>query len=192
MCVRMSRERSFLKSQWFLFSTVHQYRINVCRRVNREDGEREGGEWYKVKGKAEKGGRKEKKDAERTFSNTPDVLASFDDAAVRGTNVLCGTDDREWDGAEQHVSVLSVLLVVQRGRIDADALCIDDLPDLQQRLVEIDGEISFSYALFEREEVVLGERIGLCDDGDEIDTCAEALHDFNIQRLETTVDSVQH
>ena len=67
---------------------------------------------------------------ERTFGDTPDVLAAFDDAAVRGTNIFCGTDDGERDGVEEHVSVLCVLFVVQRRRVDADALGIDDFPHL--------------------------------------------------------------
>lgn len=59
------------------------------------------------------------------YSDGP--LRSFDDTAVRGMNVLCGPDDGERDGVEQHVSMLGVLFVVQRS-VDADTLCIDDLP----------------------------------------------------------------
>jgi hypothetical protein len=34
-------------------------------------------------------------------------------------------------------------------------------------------------------EVALGERVRFGNDGDDIDTCTETLHDLNVKRLET-------
>ena len=39
------------------------------------------------------------------------------------------------------------------------------------------------YPVLEKREIVLGESIGLGDDWDQVDSCAEALHDLNVQRL---------
>ena len=66
-----------------------------------------------------------------TFGDTPDVLAAFDDTAVGGTDVLGRADDREGDGIEEHVGVLGVFLIVERGSVDTDALRINNFPDLQ-------------------------------------------------------------
>ena len=41
-----------------------------------------------------------------------------------------------------------------------------------------------AYTLLEVEEVVLGESIGLGNDGNEVDAGAQALHHFDVQRLE--------
>ena len=43
-----------------------------------------------------------------------------------------------------------------------------------------------TYALLENGEVVLRERVCLCDDWDEVDASTEALHHLDIKRLEPT------
>lgn len=48
----------------------------------------------------------------------------------------------------------------------------------------ITSEKRASYSLLERVEVVLGQCVRLCDDGDEVYACPETLHDFNVQGLE--------
>lgn len=40
------------------------------------------------------------------------------------------------------------------------------------------------YPLFERVEVVLGQRIRLRNHGNKVYACPETLHDFYVQRLE--------
>ena len=42
-----------------------------------------------------------------------------------------------------------------------------------------------TYALLEGVQVILGEGIGLGNDGDEVDTGAQTLHDLNIEGLKT-------
>lgn len=64
--------------------------------------------------------------------NTPGVLATLDDAAVGGLDVLLGTDDGERHGGHQSASVNSGGLIVlfDRGLVDLDALSLDDSADL--------------------------------------------------------------
>ena len=71
MYVRMSKERSLRKSQWFSFSTVGRLlAINRCWRLA------------------------------LTLSNTPQVLATLDDAAVWCLDIFGRTDDGEWDSLQ--------------------------------------------------------------------------------------------
>lgn len=42
----------------------------------------------------------------------------------------------------------------------------------------------YTHPLLEQEQVVLCERVGLSDDGDEVDPRAQALHSLNVQGLE--------
>jgi len=41
-----------------------------------------------------------------------------------------------------------------------------------------------TYASFEYSQIALGEGIGLGNNGNKIDTCAETLHNLDIQRLQ--------
>ena len=50
--------------------------------------------------------------------------------------------------------------------------------------------MSDTYALLEDGEVMLSECICLCDDGDEVDACAETLHHLDIKRSKTTYISL--
>lgn len=66
------------------------------------------------------------------FGNAPGVLATLDDAAVTGLNVLLGADDGEGHGDHQAAGVLgSSLVILLDGRlVDLDALGLNDSPDL--------------------------------------------------------------
>jgi hypothetical protein len=44
-----------------------------------------------------------------------------------------------------------------------------------------------TYTLLEYEEVVLGERVRLCNDRDEVDAGAETLHDLDVKGFETSM-----
>lgn len=103
--------------------------------------------------------------------NTPEVLTTLDDTSVGGLDVLGRTDDRERHGVCEHTSMLGSSLVVglDRGLVNTDPLCGDDFPD----------------TLLEDEEIVLGEGVGFGNDGNQINTRAEALHDLNVKRLQT-------
>lgn len=63
----------------------------------------------------------------------------------------------------------SLIIFLNRRLVDLDALCLDDI----------------TYSCLEADEVLWGECISFCDDRDEIDTCAETLHDFDVKRLES-------
>ena len=54
---------------------------------------------------------------------------------------------------------------------------------------EIRSKLRDTYALLESVQVVLGESIGLGNDGDEVDAGAQTLHDLNVERLETAQPS---
>ena len=106
----------------------------------------------------------------RTLSNTPEILTALDCAAVRGLNILSRADDRERHRICQSLSVLCALRILRvdgRG-VDADAL----------------GLNNGANAGLERIEVVLGESIGLCNDGDEVDAGSKALHNLDVEWLE--------
>lgn len=126
------------------------------------------------------------------FRHTPDVLTTLDGAAIGGAHVLGRADDGEGDRINEHLSVLCVLIIVHRRCVDSDPLSVNNLANLSKshdfQLVSSHTQIFTSratYTLLEVEQVVLGEGVGLCDDGNEIDARPKALHDLDIERLET-------
>lgn len=68
----------------------------------------------------------------RTFSYTPQVLATLHCAAVVGLDVLSAANDGEGHGDAEETSVFGALLVVclDRRSIDADALRADGITNL--------------------------------------------------------------
>lgn len=106
-----------------------------------------------------------------TFCYTPEVLAALDSPSVAGGHVFGRADDRERHGLCETANVLDggVIIIGVDGRsIDADALRVDNLAN----------------ALLEDEQVVRGDGVSLCNNRNQVDTSAEALHDFDIQRLQ--------
>jgi len=106
-----------------------------------------------------------------TFSYTPEVLAALDGPSITSDHVFGGADDREGHGLRETANVLDggLIIVGVNGRsVDADALSVDN----------------FTNALLEDEQVVRGEGVSLCNNWNQVHACAEALHDFNIQRLQ--------
>ena len=104
--------------------------------------------------------------------NTPEIFTSLDNSAVESLDILRRANDGEWDGIGQHASVFNGDFVVGLyGRlVDTDTLSRNDIANTP----------------LEQEEVVLGKRIGFCNDRDQVDTRAKPFHDFNVERLETT------
>ena len=104
------------------------------------------------------------------FSHTPCVLAALDDAAVGGLDIFLAANDAEGHGSHQGAGVLgSGFVVFFDGRlVDLDALGFDDIADAVLKAGKVGGR----------------ESVGFGNDGDEIDTSAETLHDFNVERLE--------
>jgi hypothetical protein len=105
------------------------------------------------------------------FRNTPRVLSAFHDAAVGRLDILLAADDGEGHSLHELLRVLSGSLVILLDwrLVDLDALCLDDVPD----------------AVLEAGEVGRGERISFGDDWDQVDSRAQAFHDFNVQRLQS-------
>jgi len=123
-----------------------------------------------------------------TLCNSPKVLPSLDDTTVGGSDIFGGPNDGEWHGVKEHSSIFSSGLVIgiDGGLVNADALSGDHLANLQKVGIrslkrQWGGD---SYSLFERVKVVLGQRIRLCDYGNQVYACPETLHDFNVQGLE--------
>jgi hypothetical protein len=104
------------------------------------------------------------------FSNTPGVLATLDDAAIRGLDIFLGADDGERHGVHESAGVLgSGLVIFLNGRlVDLNALGFDNRSD----------------AGLEARQVGRGQGVSFGDNGNEVDTRAEALHDFDIERLQ--------
>lgn len=106
MYVRMTSERSFLKSQCSSFSTGSRRRQNFKALKQTHD--------------------------RRTFGDTPEILATFDDATVVRGDVLSATDDRERHDCMHRAGVLCALLVVfvYGWLVDLDTLCVNRLTNL--------------------------------------------------------------
>jgi hypothetical protein len=70
----------------------------------------------------------------RTLSNTPKILTTLDDSAIRCLNIFGRADDGEWNGFNEDATMISGGLVISfNGRlVNPDALSCDDLPDLQK------------------------------------------------------------
>ena len=67
------------------------------------------------------------------LSNSPGVLATLDDAAIAGLNILLGTDDSKRHGVHKATRVLSGSLIVllDRGLVDLDVLGLNDGDNLE-------------------------------------------------------------
>ena len=74
------------------------------------------------------------KESERTFSNTPEVFATLDDAPILGRHVFGGTNNGKRHGILQNTSMLrssSFIISLDKGLIDTNALSLDNFPNLQ-------------------------------------------------------------
>jgi hypothetical protein len=156
----MRRERSFLKSQCCSFSTT-----GSVRREKTDDNEEE-----------------------RTLGNTPEVFTTFHGTAIGGLDVLGGTNNGEGHGIDEDASDVGGFIIVIDGRgVHPDVLGGDAFPDLQiykgsQQCIR--GYEGKTYPVLEDGKVVLGEGVSFCDDRNQVDTCAETLHDFNVKGLQ--------
>jgi len=106
-----------------------------------------------------------------TFSYAPEVLATLDGPSVASGHVLGGADNRERHGLRETANMLdgSIIIIGVNGRsVNADALGMDN----------------FTNALLEDKQVVRGEGVSFCNNWNQVDARAKALHNFNIQRLQ--------
>ena len=81
----------------------------------------------------------ERRDVVHTLSNTPKVLATLHDTTVLRRHVLSGADDGVRDRVRQDTGMLSGGLVIRvnGGLVDADALRLDDVPNLHTTQLRI-------------------------------------------------------
>ena len=118
-------------------------------------------------------------------------------------DVLLGTDNGERHGSDEGTSVSDgsgIVILFERGSVDLDALSIDDSCGSEQSQSTVfAGNMQMAiltYPLALNLARSLGaECVGLCDNGDQVDTrLAELLHDFNVQGLQAVAggaDEVQ-
>jgi hypothetical protein len=120
------------------------------------------------------------------LGNTPGVLATLDCATVVGLDVLLGADDGEGHGVNQAVGVLhgGSIIVLERGLVDLNALSINDLADLQPLACVRGFWPACTYPLLELVEVRGAQCVGLGDNGDQVDACAQLLHDLDVKGLQ--------
>jgi hypothetical protein len=104
------------------------------------------------------------------LGHAPRVLAALDDAPVVCLDVLLRADDGEGHGHHEAAGVLGGRLVILLNwrLVDLDVLGLDDGADPRLEL----GQIGRA------------QGISLGNDWDEVDARAQALHDFDIKRLE--------
>lgn len=121
------------------------------------------------------------------LGNTPGVLATLDDAAITSLDVLLGSDDGEGNGSHEAAGVLSGGLVVllDRGLVDLDVLGLDNGDNLNMLDMACHrSHTESTYPLLELQEILGAEGIRLGDDGNQVDTRAQPLHDLDIEGLE--------
>lgn len=76
-----------------------------------------------------------------TFGHSPEVFTTFDGPSVGCLDILCRTDDGEGDSINQDACVVGAFVVgLDRGGVDADSLCGDDLTNLIE-LCELGNEV---------------------------------------------------
>lgn len=104
------------------------------------------------------------------FGNAPRILSALGDAAFRSLDILLTANHGKRHGSHESARMLyGRLIIVFNGRlIDLDALGFNDI----------------SNTILEEGKIGRREGIGLCDDWDQIDTCGETLHDFDIEWLQ--------
>ena len=76
----------------------------------------------------------------------------------------------------------SLVVSVDRGLVDVYSLSSDDLTNLGRcQLIARTQKRKGTYSLFEERKVVLGQRVCLGNDWNQVDTGTEALHYLNVQ-----------
>lgn len=135
------------------------------------------------------------------FSNTPGILATLYYPVVVGLHIFLGSNYSEGHSSHQTASVRGSVLVVlfDRRSVDLDALSFDNSFDLKQI-----GRVSIyqwgrpfirkSHSLLETGKISRAKSVGLGNNGNEVDSRAQPLHDLNIKRLQSVArgsDEVQ-
>jgi len=114
------------------------------------------------------------------LGNSPGVLTTLDRLTLVVLDILLGANDGEGHGVDENLSVLQSLLIIlfQRRLVHLDALSLNHCANSGLELLKISR----------------AESVGLGDNGNQVDTGTETLHDLNVQRLESVAsrtDEVQ-
>ena len=133
------------------------------------------------------------------LGNTPRVLSSLDNPAISALNILLGTDNSEWHSSHETAGMLgsSLVILLDRWLVDLDVLSLDDRDDLCPLLAGVHGKVTCinpTHSLLELSKVSRAQGIGLGDDGDQVHTGTESLHDLDVERLQSVAgraDEVQ-
>lgn len=128
------------------------------------------------------------------FSNTPGVLATLDNPAIVGLDVLLGTNHGVRHSRHQAASVGGSVFVVflNRRGVDLDTLGLNNSLDLvtPKKVSLFPCTLShfifffFSYPLLVPSKVGRAQSVCLGNDRDQVDTRAQALHDLNVEGLQ--------
>jgi len=105
------------------------------------------------------------------FGHAPGILSTLDDTTVGRLDVLLTADDSERHGGHEGASVLRrrFIVILDGWLINLDALCLDDILD----------------PMLKPGQIGRGERVRLGDDGNQVHPGAEALHDLDVERLQS-------
>ena len=125
------------------------------------------------------------------LNHTPRVATATDLAPVGICDLVVGTNDGERDLGKDLVVLRDGLVIIELvpGTLeDLDLVVLDVGEDLGDVSRQFSGQMREkereTYPALELGNLLVGEGIGLGDDGDQVDLGVEALHDFNVQRLE--------
>lgn len=119
--------------------------------------------------------------------HTPSILAAFHDTTVGGLNVLLRTNNRERHGCHQATSMLSGMFIVlfDWWLIYFYSLGFDDGSNLERLAYGTAVAHKYgTYPLLKPNEVRWAQCIGLRNNGNEVDSRTQPLHNFNIERLQ--------
>lgn len=132
------------------------------------------------------------------LSNTPRVLSALDNATIGSLHVLLGADHGEWHGSQEASRMLGsgFIVLLDRWLVDLDVLGLDDGSDLGSFLLvmKMRQGSDFAYLRLELSKISWAQSIGLGNDRNKVNSRAESLHNFNIQRLQSVAsraDKVQ-
>lgn len=122
------------------------------------------------------------------LGHTPRVLAALDDSSIASLDISLGTDDGKGHGSHQGAGVLSGSLIVllNRGLVDLDVLGLDNSANLQfcELCIHERGSCNCSYLGLELGKIGRAHCVGLGDNGNQVDSRAQSLHDLNVEGLQ--------
>lgn len=122
------------------------------------------------------------------LDNTPRVCASTNLSTIRSDNDLVRADDSKRNLASYLLMLGDsfLILIVVCGRLkDVDIMVGDVGQNLSQRVVNHAKNARYkTYPLFEFGHLFVGQCVGLCNHGNEIDFSMESAHELYVNLLQ--------